>query len=178
MRSASPTSHPTGCPGFSRRHTRPSPRDFWTYCSFRASARGRCALSLIAELVHGATPSFDDPARFSFAHGGKDGIPYPVDRPGYDRTIDLLERAIRRTKLGGSEERSDRLRLHRAFAAPIRAAFPQRTTAPDPSCGRSVEKGRPRIAPAGSVHIPQPAADSADLLHTFAALDPAFAKGL
>jgi hypothetical protein len=62
------------------------------------------ALSLIAELVHGVEPSYRDPARYSFAHGGKDGIPYPVDRKTYDQSIELLSRAINRTKLGLSEK--------------------------------------------------------------------------
>ena len=62
------------------------------------------ALSLIAELVYGVAPSYRDPARYSFAHGGKDGIPYPVDRETYDRSIELLRRAIDRTKLGLREK--------------------------------------------------------------------------
>lgn len=74
------------------------------------------ALSLISELVHGVAPSYRDPARYSFAHGGKDGIPYPVDRQNYDRSIELLSNAINRTKLGLSEKqqafrRLDRLRM-------------------------------------------------------------------
>ena len=73
------------------------------------------ALSLIGELVYGAQPSFDDPARYSYAHGGKDGIPYPVDRPLYDQTIDLLGRAVRRAKLGQSEEVKTLRRLDSAF---------------------------------------------------------------
>lgn len=62
------------------------------------------ALSLIAELIYGVPPSYRDPARYSFAHGGKDGIPYPVDKPAYDRSIDLLGRAIAKAKLGLSEK--------------------------------------------------------------------------
>jgi len=73
------------------------------------------ALSLIAELVHGDSPSYEDPARFSFAHGGKDGIPYPVDRPLYDQTIDLLGRAVRKAKLGGKAEVDALRRIDRAF---------------------------------------------------------------
>ena len=61
------------------------------------------ALSLLGELMYGARPSFRDPARFSFAHGGKDGIPYPVDRKVYDQSIDLLARAIGRSKIDVSE---------------------------------------------------------------------------
>jgi hypothetical protein len=57
------------------------------------------ALSLISELVTGAKPSFEDPARYSFAFGGKDGIPYPVDRKTYDKTLEVIEKAIKKTSL-------------------------------------------------------------------------------
>jgi hypothetical protein len=70
------------------------------------------ALSLIAELVHGVAPSYRDPARYAFAHGGKDGIPYPVDRETYDRSIELLHKAISRTRLGLVEKRAAFNRLH------------------------------------------------------------------
>ncbi len=73
------------------------------------------ALALVAELVYGAEPSYEDPARFGFAHGGKDGIPYPVDRAIYDSTIDLLGRAVRRAKLGETEEVRALRRLDAAF---------------------------------------------------------------
>jgi len=62
------------------------------------------ALSLISELVHGVAPSYRDPARYSFAHGGKDGIPYPVDRDTYDKSIELLSKAIGKAKLGLREK--------------------------------------------------------------------------
>jgi hypothetical protein len=75
------------------------------------------ALALVAELVYGATPSYEDPARFGFAHGGKDGIPYPVDRALYDNTIDLLARAVRRAKLGETEEVRALRRLDTAFGS-------------------------------------------------------------
>jgi hypothetical protein len=45
------------------------------------------ALSLVSEIIYGAQPSYEDPARYSFAHGGKDATPYPVDRHTYDQTI-------------------------------------------------------------------------------------------
>jgi len=61
------------------------------------------ALSLLAELLYGTPASTRDPARFSFAHGGKDGHPYPVDRRTYERSIDLLERAIKQARLGNRE---------------------------------------------------------------------------
>jgi hypothetical protein len=71
------------------------------------------ALSLISELVHGVAPSYRDPARYSFAHGGKDGIPYPVDRKTYDQSIELLSKAINRTKLGLSDKQQAFNRLNR-----------------------------------------------------------------
>ena len=73
------------------------------------------ALSLVAELVYGSAPSFEDPARYSFAHGGKDGIPYPVDRPLYDGTISTLERAIKRARLNKTDEISALRRMERVF---------------------------------------------------------------
>ena len=57
------------------------------------------ALALISELVYGARPSWSDPAKFSFAHGGKDGFPYPVDRKTYDATIQTLRSAIEESRL-------------------------------------------------------------------------------
>jgi len=71
------------------------------------------ALSLISELVHGVAPSYRDPARYSFAHGGKDGIPYPVDRQTYDQSIDLVSKAINKTKLGIGEKNEALNRLNR-----------------------------------------------------------------
>jgi hypothetical protein len=56
------------------------------------------ALALISELIYGASPSWKDPAKFSFAHGGKDGTPFPVDRTTYDSTIQTLHEAIEKAK--------------------------------------------------------------------------------
>ncbi len=62
------------------------------------------ALALIAQLVHGTENDWDDPARFSFAHGGKDGYPRPVDRDQYDRSIDVLEEALEKAEVGKKEK--------------------------------------------------------------------------
>ncbi|MDD5634326.1 MAG: DUF763 domain-containing protein, partial [Candidatus Omnitrophica bacterium] len=62
------------------------------------------ALALVSELVYGEKPSFQDPVRFSFAHGGKDGFPYPVNRPRYDGTISFLQDAVSKAKVGDSEK--------------------------------------------------------------------------
>ncbi len=67
------------------------------------------ALALVSELVYGAPASVRDPVRYSFAHGGKDGHPFPVDRETYERSIEVLRRALNRAKLG-QRDRMDALR--------------------------------------------------------------------
>jgi len=62
------------------------------------------ALSLVSEIIYGAKPSYQDPARYTFAHGGKDYTPYPVDKKTYDTTIEILERGIKKSKIGLSEK--------------------------------------------------------------------------
>jgi hypothetical protein len=79
------------------------------------------ALALVAEMIYGTRASTRDPARFSFAHGGKDGTPYPVDRATYDRTIEVLHDALNRAKVERSEKLHALKRLA-GFAAPGRHA--------------------------------------------------------
>ena len=57
------------------------------------------ALALVAEVIYGAEPSYEDPARYSFAHGGKDGTPFMVDRNTYDKTIATLVQAVQRSRI-------------------------------------------------------------------------------
>jgi hypothetical protein len=61
------------------------------------------ALALVADVVYGSPASMRDPARFSFAHGGKDGHPYPVNREVYDQSIDWLRDAVSKARMGHSE---------------------------------------------------------------------------
>jgi len=69
------------------------------------------ALSLVSEIIYGAKPSYEDPARYSFAHGGKDGTPYKVDRLTYDRTISALEKGIEMAKISLKEKERAKERL-------------------------------------------------------------------
>jgi len=72
------------------------------------------SLSLISELIHGVKPSLRDPTRFSFAHGGKDGHPYPVDGKTYDQTIRILGNAVEKAKIG-DREKIDAIRRLKEF---------------------------------------------------------------
>jgi hypothetical protein len=71
------------------------------------------SLALVAEVVHGAPTRFSDPARFSFAHGGKDGHPFPVPLKTYDETISFMRRSLDSAKVGHSEKLDGMRRLDR-----------------------------------------------------------------
>ena len=77
--------------------------------------KGIRALALIADLVYGAKASVRDPAKFAFAHGGKDGTPFPVDRETYDRSTEILRKAISRAKLGQTEQTEALKRLAKFY---------------------------------------------------------------
>ena len=90
-----------------------APADFETLLGIEGvGAKTLRALALTSELVYGTKASFRDPARFSFAHGGKDGTPFPVDRATYDRTLDVLGRALNRAKI----DRAEKVRAFRRLA--------------------------------------------------------------
>ena len=125
-------------------------------------ARTVRALALVAEVMHGAPCRFSDPARFSFAHGGKDRHPFPVPLRVYDQTIGVLKAAVETAKLG-REEQLDALRrldaqarrLERATAAPsVEAMIAQERRASHGYGAYSVLGPEPAPAKAA----PQPAA--------------------
>ena len=62
------------------------------------------ALALVSELIYNAPASREDPAKYSFAHGGKDGTPYPVDRKTYDKSIEILKTAVEKAKIGDRDK--------------------------------------------------------------------------
>ena len=73
-----------------------------------ATVRG---LALVAELVYGEAPSWEDPVKFSFAYGGKDGVPYPVDRKAMDESIEILKQSVQEAKIGDREKLQSLQRL-------------------------------------------------------------------
>jgi hypothetical protein len=81
-----------------------SPHEFTDLLLVRGvGARTVQALAMVAEVMHGAPCRFSDPARFSFAHGGKDRHPFPVPLTVYDETIRVLKSAVQNAKLGREE---------------------------------------------------------------------------
>lgn len=70
------------------------------------------SLALVSEVIHGAPSRFTDPARFSFAHGGKDGHPFPVPTKVYDESISILRKGIEKSKLGNSDKQNTLNKLH------------------------------------------------------------------
>jgi hypothetical protein len=89
-----------------------SPKNYEELLSIRgvgpATVRG---LALIAELIYGAAPSWKDPVKYSFAYGGKDGVPYPVDRKAMDESIQTLQDAITNARIGNDEKLKSLKRL-------------------------------------------------------------------
>lgn len=73
------------------------------------------ALALVAELIHGASASWSDPVKYSFAHGGKDGVPHPVARKVYDQSISYLQGAIEGSEID-REERKEALKKLARFS--------------------------------------------------------------
>jgi hypothetical protein len=66
-----------------------------------ATVRG---LALVAELIYGEEPSWEDPVKFSYAYGGKDGVPFPVDRKAMDESISILKKAVEEARVGEREK--------------------------------------------------------------------------
>lgn len=74
------------------------------------------SLALVSEVIHGSPTRFKDPARFSFAHGGKDGHPFPVPTKVYGETISVLEKAVEKAKLGINDKNTAIKKLHEIVA--------------------------------------------------------------
>lgn len=74
------------------------------------------SLALVSEVIHGNPSRFSDPARFSFAHGGKDGHPFPVPVNVYDETINTLQTAVHKAKMGNNDKAEALKKLHEIAA--------------------------------------------------------------
>ena len=70
------------------------------------------SLALVSEVIHGAPARFKDPARFAFAHGGKDGHPFPVPIQVYDETIGIMQSAVQKAKMGQCDKQDALQKLH------------------------------------------------------------------
>ena len=86
-----------------------------------ATVRG---LALVSELIYGKPPSWRDPVKYSFAYGGKDGVPFPVDRKAMDESIQILQSAIDSANVGSQEKLSALRRLKNFTPKPFAPAAP------------------------------------------------------
>jgi hypothetical protein len=133
-------------------------RDLRDFASFllleQLGRRTLQSLALVAEVVHGTPTRFDDPARFSFAHGGKDGHPFPVPLRVYDESIAVLRKALDAARLGRSEKLDGMARLdafargieqRRAPRADVDATIAHERTISPSLGGRTVFDDRPAV---------------------------------
>ena len=111
-------------------------------------ARTVLSLALAAEVIHGTPSRFTDPARFSLAHGGKDGHPFPVPLRVYDETLRVLRRAVQAARLGQDEQLAAIRRLDvqarrlEAAASGRGPDCPSPDPSPEPVEGSGVGSGR------------------------------------
>jgi hypothetical protein len=94
------------------------------------------SLTLVSEVIHGTPSRFKDPARFSFAHGGKDGHPFPVPVKVYDETIQTLQTAVHKAKLGVNDKAEAIKKLHQI------AARAEKDFVPNSNFNELIEKER------------------------------------
>ena len=110
-----------------------APEDFETLLGMEGvGGKTLRALALVSEIIYGTPASTRDPARFSFAHGGKDGFPYPVDTDTYDKTVEVLRAAVTKAGIDRSERVAALKRLVKFGEERVRARL-ARSAEPDPS---------------------------------------------
>ena len=73
------------------------------------------ALSLVSEIIYGAKPSYEDPARYSFAVGGKDGTPFFVEKETYDKVLNIMQKGINKSGISLKEKQDAQKRLNKSF---------------------------------------------------------------
>jgi hypothetical protein len=116
-------------------------------------------------VVHGAPSRFRDPARFAYAHGGKDGTPFPVPLAVYDRTIAVMTDAVSKARLGNDDRMAALRELDRQARALEGGAGPSQPASVEELFarerrrsrefgGRTVHRGRERPAPAPQLRLP------------------------
>jgi hypothetical protein len=120
------------------------------------------ALALVAEVVHGAPSRFRDPARFAYAHGGKDGTPFPVPLAVYDRTIAVMSDAVQKARLGNDDRMAALRQLDRqaraleagASGPSIEELFDRERRRSGELGGRTVQRERASARPAPQLRLP------------------------
>ena len=81
------------------------PKDYEEFLALKGvGSRTVRALALISELIYGDKPSWSDPVKYTFTVGGKDGVPYPVDRKTMDESTQFIKEGIKQAKIGDNEK--------------------------------------------------------------------------
>lgn len=120
-----------------------APEDFETLLGMEGvGARTLRALALVSEVIYGTPASTRDPARFSFAHGGKDGFPHPVSTATYDRTIEVLRAAVTKAGIDRSERVAALKRLVKFGEERVRRRMAQQNRGENEAAG-TVEPAEP-----------------------------------
>ena len=129
-------------------------RDLKSFADFllteKLGPRTLQTLAMVAEVIHGTPVRFSDPARYSFALGGKDGHPFPVPLKTYDESIDVLRRSLDASKVEGGEKLEgfrrlnklvDAVQTHLRPEAELRSLVAYETALSPSLGGRSVSQG-------------------------------------
>lgn len=97
------------------------PADFEALLSISGIGAGTLrALALVAELAYGIEPSYKDPVRYAFAHGGKDGFPFPVKETDMEHSTRILQRALRRARIGQRQQLETLQRLGKWYSQTVK----------------------------------------------------------
>jgi len=81
------------------------PRDYEEFLAMHGVGPNTVrALALISDLIYGETPSWVDPVKYSFTVGGKDGVPFPVDRKAMDESTEIIKQGLQQAKIGEKEK--------------------------------------------------------------------------
>ena len=93
------------------------PQNFEQLLSFKGiGPKTIRALSLVSEIIYGARPSYEDPARYTFCVGGKDNVPMPINKGVYDRVIEIMEKGINKSQISNKEKLEAQRRLSNTYA--------------------------------------------------------------
>lgn len=134
-----------------------NPRNFEELLQVRGVGPGTLrALALVAEVTWGAKLSFADPVRYSFAHGGKDGFPFPVNEKDIENSYVTLQRALKKSKAGKKEQMMALKKLSSWYTDCHQAVFPVHTVPYERQTGLTTNSDQPPTSNKAKPVLTQP----------------------